>query len=151
MAYEIRRAQQQDIAVCAQIEKNSFSEPWSEKSLANALLNENTLFNVLCINDEVAGYYIADNICDEINLYTIAVADSFKGNGYGDALITHLISTAKRMQALFIGLEVRVSNSVAISLYEKNGFIRSGTRKAFYKKPTEDAYLYTLFFNNEVL
>lgn len=147
--FEIRKAQEQDIAVCALIEQKSFSEPWSEKSLTDALYDADMLFYVLCIDDEAIGYYVAGNICGEINLYTIAVATDKKGRGYGQVLLAHLINIAKANSAYFIGLEVRVSNVVAISLYEKNGFIRSGKRPDFYKKPNEDAYLYTLFFNNE--
>ena len=149
MCYEIRQAELRDIAVCAQIEANSFSEPWSERSLTEAIQNENALFYVLSMNDNIVGYYVAENICDEINLYTIAVTDSSKGKGYGKALLSHLINKAKTMKAVFIGLEVRVSNLIAISLYEKNGFLKSGTRKAFYKKPVEDAHLYTLLLNYE--
>lgn len=38
-------------------------------------------------------------------------------------------------------LEVRVSNEVAISLYEKYGFIKKGLRKDYYQDNHEDAYL----------
>jgi ribosomal-protein-alanine N-acetyltransferase len=38
-------------------------------------------------------------------------------------------------------LEVRASNSAAISLYEKVGFRPYGRRKRYYSHPTEDAIL----------
>jgi len=43
-------------------------------------------------------------------------------------------------------LEVRVSNSAAIGLYEKFGFKQSGTRKSYYRGPQsrEDAILMEL-------
>ena len=47
----------------------------------------------------------------------------------------------------FISLEVRKSNIPAIKLYEKFGFEKVGTRKDFYRKPQEDALIYTLFFD----
>ena len=37
-------------------------------------------------------------------------------------------------------LEVRVSNAVAISLYEKLGFQKGGIRKRYYTDNHEDAY-----------
>ena len=40
-----------------------------------------------------------------------------------------------------IVLEVRVSNDPAIRLYERHGFLVVGTRKNFYEKPVEDAYV----------
>lgn len=146
---EIRAATQEDVAICAQIEAQNFSEPWSDKSLTDAVNADNTLFYVICIDNKAIGYYVAGDICDEINLYTIAVADEFKGCGYGRTLLQHLIALSKSVNALFIGLEVRISNKKAISLYEKNGFVRNGKRTDFYKKPTEDAYLYTLYLNED--
>ena len=38
-------------------------------------------------------------------------------------------------------LEVRASNTPAISCYEKNAWETIGTRKNYYKNPTEDAVL----------
>ena len=147
--YDIRQAQLNDIAKCAKIENHTFSEPWSEKSFFDALHDSNYLFYVLCEDMQPIGYFVAENICDEINLYTIAIEDKHKGNGYGQALMQHLIEIAKSVKALLICLEVRISNMTAISLYKKNGFIQTGVRHNFYKKPSEDAYLFTLNLNNE--
>ena len=51
----------------------------------------------------------------------------------------------------FVSLEVRVSNSEAVSLYEKLGFVTEGRRKDFYRNPREDALIMTKRFsiNNE--
>ena len=38
-------------------------------------------------------------------------------------------------------LEVRVSNTAAIGLYEKLGFVSEGIRPNFYEKPAEDAMI----------
>ena len=46
----------------------------------------------------------------------------------------------------FISLEVRVSNTNAIALYEKFGFERVGLRKRFYSNPIEDAIIMTKNF-----
>ncbi len=147
--YDIKAASSADALVCAQIEADNFSEPWSEKSFLDAMSDKSTLFYVVCADNRVVGYYVARNICDEINLYTIAVDDNYKGYGFGKALLLHLIEQSQSQNALFIGLEVRASNAKAIALYERNGFVRTGNRCDFYKKPTEDAYLYTLLFNEE--
>lgn len=43
----------------------------------------------------------------------------------------------------FITLEVRMSNTSAIALYEKLGFAKAGVRKNFYENNHEDALLLT--------
>ena len=61
-------------------------------------------------------------------------------------LLKNLIDFMKN-KCEFISLEVRKSNIPAIKLYEKFGFEKVGTRKDFYRKPQEDALIYTLFFD----
>ena len=45
----------------------------------------------------------------------------------------------KKIESYF--LEVRKSNSAAISLYTKMGYKDIGVRKNFYEKPVEDAVI----------
>ena len=46
----------------------------------------------------------------------------------------------------FVSLEVRKSNTPAISLYVKYDFKEMGIRKNFYSKPCEDAVIMTRYF-----
>ena len=43
-----------------------------------------------------------------------------------------------------ISLEVRPSNTAAISLYKKLGFEEIGLRRGFYREPKEDALILNL-------
>ena len=56
-------------------------------------------------------------------------------------LLDELIIRLGERQIERIVLEVRVSNRPAIELYKKFGFVNVGTRKNFYQKPTEDAWI----------
>ena len=59
------------------------------------------------------------------------------------ALMQMLMQKATSLNLAFVTLEVRVSNTPAVSLYRKFGFEDVGRRPAYYTLPTEDALLMT--------
>ena len=134
-----------DISDIAELEKMCFSEPWSENSLREELINDTARFYVLRDSENLLGYIGANNICDEVYITNVAVNENARGKGYGKRLVNHLIKQCEAENALFVTLEVRKSNENAIALYEKCGFKMVGERKSFYSKPTEDALIYTLY------
>lgn len=129
----------------ALLEKECFSEPWSEQSLTDELSNDTARFYVLCDGENLIGYIGANNISGEVYINNVAVNEKYRGKGYAKKLVNHLIRQSEAEKALFITLEVRKSNENAIKLYEKCGFKLIGERKNFYSKPTEDALIYTLY------
>lgn len=134
-----------DISDIAELEKMCFSEPWSENSLKEELINDTARFYVLRDSKDLLGCIGANNICDEVYITNVAVNENARGKGYGKRLVNHLIKQCEAENALFVTLEVRKSNENAIALYEKCGFKMVGERKSFYSKPTEDALIYTLY------
>lgn len=134
-----------DISQIALLEKECFSEPWSENSLKEELSNDTARFYVLKDGEKLIGYIGANNICGEVYITNAAVNENCRGKGYGKMLVNHLAEQAQAENALFVTLEVRKSNENAIALYESCGFKKVGERKNFYSKPTEDALIYTLY------
>ena len=99
----------------------------------------------ICLADGVfAGYVTYTAICGEIQIANVATVPEFRRNGVGSCLIGHLVTFAKEADNEVITLEVRSENEPAICLYEKQGFVRAGVRKNFYKKPCDDALLMNL-------
>ena len=141
----IREMQESDIKEIADLEKECFSEPWSENSLRDELTNETARFYALRDSEKLLGYIGANNICNEVYITNVAVNSKCRGKGYGEILVKHLIKQSEAERAFFITLEVRKSNENAIKLYEKCGFKLIGERKNFYSKPTEDALIYTYY------
>ena len=141
----IRTMTSDDIKSVAELEKECFSKPWSEKSLSEELINSTARFYTLSNNGELMGYIGANNICDEVYITNVAVGEKYRNNGYGVRLVKYLILQSALENADFVTLEVRKSNGPAIRLYEKCGFEKVGERKNFYSNPTEDALLYTLY------
>ena len=74
---------------------------------------------------------------------TIAVRDGHRGRGVGELLLIAAIETAMRERQEVVTLECRVSNAVALRLYEKYGFQRVGLRPRYYSDNHEDAYVLT--------
>ena len=144
-AVSIREMTEEDIKEIAELEKECFSEPWSENSLRDELTNETARFFVLRDSEKLLGYIGANNICNEVYITNVAVNSKCRGKGYGKILVKHLIKQSEAERAFFITLEVRKSNENAIKLYEKCGFKLIGERKNFYSKPTEDALIYTYY------
>lgn len=140
---------QDDIKDIAQIERECFSEPWSEKGLESEITNSSARFFVAKILDYTLGYIGMHIVLDECYIANIAVKTEARHKGVGSALLSYVDSTAKKQGCAFISLEVRVSNLAAIALYKKHGYVSQGERKNFYKNPTENAIIMTKNFNKE--
>jgi [ribosomal protein S18]-alanine N-acetyltransferase len=78
---------------------------------------------------------------DEAHITTIGVDPDLRGRSLGELLLLDLIEEAIARGAGFVTLEVRVSNTVAINLYEKYGFTTHGVRPRYYADNGEDAYV----------
>lgn len=140
---------QKDVKAIAEIERLCFSTPWSEEGIREELTNENARFFVFEKQGETVGYMGMHIVLDECYIANIAVLPSHRREGIGQKLLSYGESLAKKESCSFITLEVRVSNSGAIGLYEKNGFERMGERKNFYSDPTENALIMTKNFIKE--
>ncbi len=129
--------------VCiAALEKECFSKPWSENAVLESAKND-TLFFLFEENGKVLGYGGLQVVLDEGYVTNIAVTSKARGRGIGKTVTAALLTAAKEKNLSFVSLEVRVSNTVAISLYEGLGFKTVGKRKNFYAAPKEDALIMT--------
>lgn len=89
----------------------------------------------------IAGFAGMWQLFDEAHVTTIGIDLPFRGRGLGEALLLRLLDEAVRRGANVMTLEVRVSNALAIKLYEKYGFTVHGVRPRYYSDNGEDAYL----------
>ena len=97
---------------------------------------------VLREGEELVGYAAVRLVCDYGELETCFISPAFRRRGYGTALLTEALRLATEKGAC-LTLEVRESNLAARGLYESLGFVPCGTRRGFYRAPTEDAVVYT--------
>jgi ribosomal-protein-alanine acetyltransferase len=75
----------------------------------------------------------------EAHVTNIAVDPTFHGRKVGSRLLIALITEAIARGCELVSLEVRTSNLIAQSMYEKFGFSEVGRRKGYYIETNEDA------------
>ena len=137
----------QHIPHLAQLERACFAAPWSAEGLAEELSNPHAVFRVA--EDDagaVLGYVGMHHLVDEGFITNVAVAPAARRQGVARALLAALAAYGAEQGLYRITLEVRVSNTPAIRLYEGAGYVKDGARPAFYRNPTEDAAIYSLYF-----
>ena len=135
---EITRMNESHVCAVAELEKQNFSEPWSENSVRGELTNALALWLVALDGEEVVGYVGSQTVLGEADMMNIAVAPSHRRQGIARLLVEELI---RQLDAYQLTLEVRASNAGAIALYESLGFTQVGLRKNYYRKPKEDALI----------
>lgn len=107
----------------------------------DALQKTDAYYIVAVTDDRVVGYCGAYGVCDEADINQVAVTGNYRRSGIGERMVRQLLDGLKERGYLYTTLEVRKSNTAAIALYEKLGFVSEGIRKNFYEKPTEDAVI----------
>lgn len=89
----------------------------------------------------IAGFCGIWMMAGEAHVTNIAVRHEYRGRGLGELLLIAIIDLAATLEAVFLTLEVRVSNTVAKKLYEKYGFTQTGLRHSYYLDNREDAVI----------
>jgi ribosomal-protein-alanine N-acetyltransferase len=143
----IRRMRDEDLSSVREIERRSFSNPWSDSTFRGEIQNTAVSFPMVVVRrpgEEVVGYIVYWRIRDDVQINNVAVHPDCRGLGLGEAMVRHVIARSREAEATFITLEVRQSNTPALTLYRKLGFEVMGTRKNYYTKPDEDAYVMAL-------
>lgn len=131
-----------DLAVISRIEPTIYSHPWTLGNFKDSL-NAGYSAWVMEIAGDIVGYALVMLVLDEAHLLNLSVAKPLQGQGLGRILLAHMIAISQRHQAANMFLEVRVSNTKAIGLYESMGFCEMGIRRNYYPTKTgrEDAVL----------
>lgn len=138
---EIIPMTRQHVAQVAVLEKQCFSAPWSEASVTGELDNPLSVWLVCVDRGKVLGYVGSQTVLEESDMMNIAVLPEARRAGIGERLILSLIELLKDRGSRSLALEVRASNTPAISLYKKLGFLQVGRRPNYYRGPREDALI----------
>ena len=165
MTLTIRYMRLADIPQVVAIDRLAFSTPWSSRSYNYEVSESTYSYMVVLEHSEkrpvqgikrlvrslnggsaqeshsiILGYGGLWNIMDEAHISTIATAPDQRGKGYGELLLAAMITRSINLNAGYIVLEVRVSNTVAQNLYAKYDFQIVDTKSNYYRDDGEDAY-----------
>ncbi|MBI4688748.1 MAG: ribosomal protein S18-alanine N-acetyltransferase [Nitrospirae bacterium] len=140
----ISTMKEEDIQSVLEIERMSFSTPWSETSFYNEIYNPHSTAKIAVIKERVAGYICAKQVSDEGHILNLAVHPEFRRKWIASALVEDVLKNLKDNGCRFLYLEVRSSNYAAKRLYDGFGFKIIGTRKGYYNEPREDAIIMML-------
>ena len=150
------------ISEIAIIEKECFSDAWSEKSLEDAfkmehyhlvgVFEDGSTFDdfVFQGNERLAGYIIYSEVMGDVELLRIAVRRSLRRMGFGSKLMHNFISILEFRDAEKVTLEVREGNVGAIRLYTIYGFEKIAVRENYYTDPQEDAVIMQRMIANKL-
>ena len=145
MSFRIRRMTVEDVPAVAQLDRLSFTLPWTERSFHfEVTSNPAARCWVAESAGAVVGVVIAWLLVDDIHIATIATHPDFRRQGIAQALLAHVLKLGAEEGALSSFLEVRESNLAAQAMYRKFGYEVTGRRPRYYKDNGEDAILMTL-------
>lgn len=177
MSLKLRYMQNIDIPSVVEIDRQAFKTPWSSRSYAYEI-NESNYSHMVVLERQVKapvqgwkklvrsitnngnntvsrydvlGYGGLWRIMEEAHISTIATARNQRGNGYGEVLLAGMIRRALTLQAGYVVLEVRVSNTTAQNLYKKYEFEVADVKANYYRDDGEDAYDMRLDLGDEAM
>jgi ribosomal-protein-alanine N-acetyltransferase len=140
---EIRRLELRDLSSIEEIERSSYPTPWSRSMFASELAKPSSL----CLGafeadtGRLIGYLIISRYVDAWHVMNVAVAPGHRRRGIASLLLNRLFELTAGRSRRGYTLEVRVSNTGAIKLYEELGFRPRGVRRGYYTDNREDALI----------
>lgn len=124
--------QLEDIEHVMVIENSVYPYPWTRGNFLDSLYSGYQAWVLREPSFQLAGYFLAMAVVDELHLLNISVRRDLQGQGIGRKLLDRVVSLARKEKMGSILLEVRPSNDRALDVYERYGFLQIGKRKGYY-------------------
>ncbi len=145
MTFQIRPLNITDIPQIHNIERRSFSEPWTKPMFYSELQSHGHNYSLVIEESSsktIVGYcffWIFEE--DEVHINNIAIHPSYRKQGLGSKLMQEATRMGIERGAKSVTLEVRESNQGALEFYMRQGFHFVGKRIGYYTNPKEDALI----------
>lgn len=139
----LRPLHKSDIEQMLLIENAVHIAPWTEETFRICFRTGYECWGIEQ-DKKIIGFIVLSLHIGECHILNVCVAHAKQRQGWGKQLLDHAMTRARQTGAGIVYLEVRRSNSRAISLYKKAAFHLIGERKDYY--PTvagqEDALVF---------
>jgi ribosomal-protein-alanine N-acetyltransferase len=154
------REEMKDIVICPMTESDleqilfieavSYPRPWNKSHFLDELASPHS-FPLVALDAEgmLTGYICPMILLDEGHIMNVAVRKEHRGRGLGKLLVEGVLRECRKRGAEYVSLEVRPSNTAAISLYRKLGFVETGLRKRYYENGEDAILMEYLVYNSE--
>ena len=142
-AVDIRQLELRHLNAIEEIEQRSYPTPWSRSMFAGELAKPSSISLGAFEPErgELLGYLIISRYVDAWHVMNLAVAPKHRRKRIASGLLERLFELTTGDGRRGYTLEVRVSNEIAIKLYEQAGFKARGVRRGYYTDNREDALI----------
>ncbi len=114
------------------IENQSFPCPWDTETISACIESPSFRTWTSRVDGKVAGYITAQLDASGLHIVNLAAGEDKRRQGLATCLLQTAESWGRRLGATVSFLEVRESSLPALTLYEKNGYIRTRFIGSYY-------------------
>ena len=117
-----RSMEREDCQAVEALFEECFSHAWKKEALEESFSREGYVSLVAERDHRIVGYIGYRSVLDEADITNVAMSPDLRRKGIGHQLLEKLLMMAEDEGISTIYLEVRISNTAAITLYEHAGF-----------------------------
>ena len=140
----IRKMDLSDVPFVYEEEIKIFGKSLGEMTLYNEILyNKMSRYFIALVDNKRVAYVGSWLTIPNAEILNLFVVEKYRGLKLGKKLVDEVIKVCSNEQIEMLTLEVRVSNKIAIKMYEEIGFKVGTIRKKYYDNK-EDALLMIL-------
>ncbi len=141
----LRPLQPSDIQPILELDRRCLGGLWSEGGYLREIESDRSdLWLLETEQQDLIAWACLWSILDEAHITLLAVDPTYRKQGLGQYLLWVMLQAAQQREMSWAALEVRVSNTRAINLYEKFGFKLLSHRRNYYQNNGEDAAILQL-------